>query len=220
MKKRCLKWYENHQKEARSKSSTGNFVQRLNYFGVNCYFCLKSNQVMENNDKLFKAGEIILNKKSSQFWWNFIVMLNFATLTFPIMDAMGLPKDWYRTRMTIYIITLFILLVVYYVFIRPSLFPKSRAGMRYDSIALFNNYLIGRMDGKEERIEFKDIKYIINEGDNEINITFSDEFPRIDYLKLTDNQTQNYTISRSLSKQQKRELVDYLNERIKSENNQ
>jgi hypothetical protein len=174
---------------------------------------------MENNDKLFKAGEIILNKKSS-FWWNVVVMAQIAGLTLPISNAMGLPKDWVWTKLTIFIITLIILLVVYYVFIRQSLFPESRAGMRYDSIALFNNYLIGRMDGKEERIEFKDIKYIINEGDNEINITFSDEFPRIDYLQLTDNQTQNYTISRSLSKQQKRELVDYLNERIKGENNQ
>jgi hypothetical protein len=35
LKKRCLKWYENHQKEVRSKSSTEVFIQLLNYFGVN-----------------------------------------------------------------------------------------------------------------------------------------------------------------------------------------
>jgi hypothetical protein len=35
MKKRCLKWYENHQKEIGSKSSTEVVIQLLNYFGVN-----------------------------------------------------------------------------------------------------------------------------------------------------------------------------------------
>jgi hypothetical protein len=35
MKQRCLKWYENHQKEIGSKSSTEVVIQLLNYFGVN-----------------------------------------------------------------------------------------------------------------------------------------------------------------------------------------
>ena len=115
--------------------------------------------------------------------------------------------------------------MLYIQVIRKKLFPNSEYGMRYQSITLFDEYLVGRLDFSSElfddKIEFKDIKDINQKGKNEIIITFNEEFkPSSSDLKLIDNRIQDYEINNKLSKLQKKELVNYLNERIKSENNQ
>ncbi len=208
IKKKCA---VNHQRQ--------NFVQLLNYFGVNRYFCLKSNQVMENNDKLFTSGEIILENKTYGTGWAFFISNGIGFL----ITKYFLPNIWY-IWLPVMLITTFGGFILYIYYIREKLFPNSGYRMRYHSIKFFDEYLIGLMIWKEtweDKIEFKDIKCINQKGSEEIIITFNDNFkPISSELEIFENRTQNYTISSRLSKQQKRELVNYLNERIKSQNNQ
>jgi len=180
---------------------------------------------MENNDKLFKAGEIILEKKQYGFTTVIVISIAMAGLIFlPILNKFDLPYIIFF-RVLVLVITIIICTFSYDRFIKEKIFPNSEFLKRYEDIVLFDNHLLGRMNPSlEDKIEFKDIKHITNEGNNIVSITFNEEFKHRDFYGWKylpkNNLIQDYKISVKLSKLQKKELVDYLNERIKSENNQ
>ena len=177
---------------------------------------------MTPENKLFKSGQVVLRSKSYGLGISLLISLMIATFLTQLIVELGLPDHWY---FTVPVMLIFILLFtfIYQDYIQKKVFPNSAISMRYDSIVLLDDCLIGRWSTRggtvEDKIQFKDIEYVVEEGNKLINITFKKDFePSNSPLQLHNNLTQDYKFDAGLSKKQKLELVNYLNDRVKNQN--
>jgi hypothetical protein len=173
---------------------------------------------MKTEEKLFKSGEVILTKKTYGKINAFYISIGISVVLATITNGFIVKLDTDGWLMLIIFFAL-VLFIIYNGFIQQKIFPQSTDGYRYDSIVLFDDYLIGRIHISkiEDKIEFSNIKHIVKEESNEIRITFIGLISGHDNMntELIINPTQGYEFSRKLSRIQKRALVNYLNERIK-----
>ncbi len=173
---------------------------------------------MRSENKLFKSGDVILFKKN--YGWGtmmFLIILIGIFLNMAVVTLFGVPNDYLIAIMDL--ILIIVLGLIWQKFFREKFFPNAAFGMRYDDIVLFDEYLIGRLltriGKEEEKIQFNDIQHIVQERNNEIIITFKKDFKSGIWVQMDKNRSQDYIIASNLTKNQKRELVNYLNERIK-----
>jgi hypothetical protein len=176
---------------------------------------------MKSNQNLFKSGQVILQQKNYGNGTIAIAIILIPMFALALFNKIGLPNEYYYS-IPLYVLCAFIVFWIAVTYIQPWFYPDSKSWRRYDDIVLFDDCLLGRFKGGkiiEEKIEFDSIKYIIQESDNEVNITLIHSEKAI--LKLNTNifkgETQDYKFSNSLSKSQKKELVSYLNDRIKQQ---
>jgi hypothetical protein len=175
---------------------------------------------MKTERKLFNSGEKILTSKNYGFGLAILSCLFLSVLIVGGIVEIGMPKKWFFTLPLIIIIGLFFMWI-FLEYLQEKIFPDSAFGKRYDDIVLFDGFLVGRIETRggtiEDKIEFQNIQYITKESDRVIKITFNDEFESESYqmnLALKNNKTQDYLISNLLSRKQKKEIVNYLNDLI------
>jgi hypothetical protein len=181
---------------------------------------------MATENNLFKSGEVIMVKKSYGFMGFFVISAVLAFLSTQLLKMVGVPDIFYVMG-PISVILLFVFAFVLQLIFQDRIYPDSRPGERFDDIVLFDDYLLGRIklrggDYGEYKMEFSEIKYVIQENQEEVRIALKEEGKSgmLEWNpKIVEGHPQDYLISKKLTKQQRKELVNYLNSRIKEYSN-
>ena len=178
------------------------------------------------NNKQFPSGLVILVKKD---YWG-IVFFIISILISVVLTNIISPSALQYFGIVEYSAYAFILRIVLCFGItiffgaissrlQPVLFRDSEFRMRFDQIILFEDYLIGEIRTKggstEEKLKFTDIVHFIQDVNDDVSLTLKDDFSPNGLIIVDYNRKQDYKMSRKLTKLQKKELVQFLNDQIK-----